>query len=107
MRMALECRNICKSFNARTVISNLNFSLNEERIHGIIGPNGAGKSTFFNLISGFTAVDSGAIHFQKETLHNKKAFEIPRMGLLRSFQISSAFNDFTVFENVLFSFITK
>jgi branched-chain amino acid transport system ATP-binding protein len=70
-----------------------------ERV-GIIGPNGAGKSTLFNLISGRFAPSSGEILLNGYQIDGKKPFEINRMGLSRSFQITNIFPKLSVFENL-------
>lgn len=57
----LEVENLTKSYDGRTLIDNLSFSLPKGAIVGIIGPNGAGKSTLFHMISGKEQPDSGTI----------------------------------------------
>ncbi|QXO65800.1 energy-dependent translational throttle protein EttA [Morganella morganii] len=57
----LEVENLTKSYDGRTLIDNLSFSLPKGAIVGIIGPNGAGKSTLFRMISGKEQPDSGTI----------------------------------------------
>jgi branched-chain amino acid transport system ATP-binding protein len=70
-----------------------------ERI-GIIGPNGAGKSTLFNLISGRFGPTSGEILLKGQRIDHKAPYEINRMGLSRSFQITNIFPKLSVFENL-------
>jgi len=67
---------------------------------GIIGPNGAGKSTLFNLISGRIEPTSGQVLLNGQNVVGKKPFEINRMGLSRSFQITNIFPKLSVFENL-------
>ena len=57
----------------------------------IIGPNGAGKSTLFNLISGRFAPTSGEILLNGQRIDGLTPFEINRLGLSRSFQITNIF----------------
>jgi branched-chain amino acid transport system ATP-binding protein len=71
----------------------------KERV-AIIGPNGAGKSTLFNLISGRFAPTSGEVLLNGQRIDGKKPFEINRMGLSRSFQITNIFPKLSVFENL-------
>ncbi|MCU0932547.1 MAG: ABC transporter ATP-binding protein, partial [Serpentinimonas sp.] len=66
----------------------------------IIGPNGAGKSTLFNLISGRFEPTSGNILLNGHDITGKKPFEINRLGLSRSFQITNIFPKLSVFENL-------
>ncbi len=70
-----------------------------ERV-AVIGPNGAGKSTLFNLISGRLVPTSGEVFLNGERIDGKKPFEINRMGLSRSFQITNIFPKLSVFENL-------
>jgi branched-chain amino acid transport system ATP-binding protein len=70
-----------------------------ERV-AIIGPNGAGKSTLFNLISGRFGPTSGEILLNGQSIAHKKPYEINRMGLSRSFQITNIFPKLSVFENL-------
>jgi branched-chain amino acid transport system ATP-binding protein len=66
----------------------------------IIGPNGAGKSTLFNLISGRFAPTSGEIWLGAHRVDGKQPFEVNRLGLSRSFQITNIFPKLSVFENL-------
>ncbi len=68
--------------------------------HAIIGPNGAGKSTLFNLISGRFEVTSGTLLLNGADITRRKPFEINRLGLSRSFQITNLFHRLSVFENL-------
>ena len=76
------------------------FPRKEGERHAIIGPNGAGKSTLFNLISGKYKVTSGTIDLNGQPIHNRRPFEINRLGLARSFQVTNIFPRMSVFENV-------
>ena len=66
----------------------------------MIGPNGAGKSTLYNLISGVYELTSGSIKFNNKNIENLPSYEIFRLGLSRSFQITNIFPKMSVFENV-------
>src|SRR5207247_4430650 len=68
--------------------------------HAIIGPNGAGKTTLFNLISGRFPVTRGRIELHGHALEGLPPHRINRLGLSRSFQITSIFQRMTVFENI-------
>src|SRR5690606_1173187 len=70
-----------------------------ERV-AVIGPNGAGKSTLFNLISGRLEPSSGEILLNGKRIDGKKPYEINRMGLSRSFQITNIFPKLSVMENL-------
>ena len=68
--------------------------------HAIIGPNGAGKSTLFHLITGKYGKSAGNVFVNGEDVTHMRPFEISRMGLSRSFQITNIFANMSVFENV-------
>jgi ATP-binding cassette ChvD family protein len=59
----IEFHNVCKSYNGRLLLDNLNFNVPKGAIVGIVGGNGAGKSTLFRMINGDEKPDSGEIVF--------------------------------------------
>jgi branched-chain amino acid transport system ATP-binding protein len=97
---ALELKNLRKSFGKTEIIRGINLAVLTGQRVGIIGPNGAGKSTLFNLISGRFEPSSGDVLLNGQRLNGKKPFEINRMGLSRSFQITNIFPKLSVFENL-------
>lgn len=96
----LSLDNVQKSFGITEIIRGVSLDINEGEKHAIIGPNGAGKSTLFHLISGRYNVSGGGIQFKGEAIENKPPYEIARMGLARSFQVTNIFPRMNVFENV-------
>jgi branched-chain amino acid transport system ATP-binding protein len=97
---ALELRNLRKSFGKTEIIRGADLAVQAGERVAIIGPNGAGKSTLFNLISGRFAPTSGEVLLNGQRIDGKKPFEINRMGLSRSFQITNIFPNLSVFENL-------
>jgi len=97
---AIELRDVCKKFGATEIIRGVNLSIPRGERHAIIGPNGAGKTTLFNLISGRFPVTSGTIAVNGRSIVNLAPQEINRLGLSRSFQITSIFPRMSVFENI-------
>lgn len=97
---ALELRDLRKNFGKTEIIRGAQLAVNAGERIAIIGPNGAGKSTLFNLISGRFAPTSGEVLLHGERIDGKKPFEINRMGLSRSFQITNIFPKLSVFENL-------
>ncbi len=97
---ALELKDLRKSFGKTEIIRGVNLAVNAGERIAIIGPNGAGKSTLFNLISGRFEPTSGEVLLNGARLNGKKPFEINRMGLSRSFQITNIFPKLSVFENL-------
>jgi len=97
---ALELKDLRKSFGKTEIIRGINLAVPTGERVGIIGPNGAGKSTLFNLISGRFEPTSGEVLLNGQRIDGKKPFEINRMGLSRSFQITNIFPKLSVFENL-------
>ena len=100
MTCALELKDLRKAFGRTEIIRGINMAIPAGERVGIIGPNGAGKSTLFNLISGRFAPSKGEILLNGQNITGKKPFEINRMGLSRSFQITNIFPKLSVFENL-------
>lgn len=97
---ALELRNLHKQFGKTEIIRGVSLSVRKGERVAVIGPNGAGKSTLFNLISGRVSPTSGEVLLHGQRIDGKRAFEINRMGLSRSFQVSNVFPRLSVFENL-------
>ncbi|MCW5652398.1 ABC transporter ATP-binding protein [Hydrogenophaga sp.] len=97
---ALELRDLRKSFGKTEIIRGANMVVRPGERVAIIGPNGAGKSTLFNLISGRFEPTSGDVLLDGRRINGKKPYEINRMGLSRSFQITNIFPKLSVFENL-------
>ncbi len=100
MSYALELKDLRKSFGKTEIIRGANLAVQPGERVAIIGPNGAGKSTLFNLISGRFGPTSGEILLNGQSIAHKKPYEINRMGLSRSFQITNIFPKLSVFENL-------
>ncbi|MFY7872941.1 MAG: ABC transporter ATP-binding protein [Limnohabitans sp.] len=96
----LELRNVSKRFGKTEIIRGVSLQVQAGERIAVIGPNGAGKSTLFNLISGRFGPTSGEILLNGRPIENKKPYEINRLGLARSFQITNIFPKLTVFENL-------
>ena len=97
---SLELKDLRKSFGKTEIIRGTNLQVNAGERVAIIGPNGAGKSTLFNLISGRFEPTSGQVLLNGQRIDGKKPFEINRLGLSRSFQITNIFPKLSVFENL-------
>ncbi len=97
---SLELKDLRKSFGKSEIICGISLAVASGERVGIIGPNGAGKSTLFNLISGRFEPSSGEVLLNGQSLKGKKPFEINRLGLSRSFQITNIFPKLSVFENL-------
>jgi branched-chain amino acid transport system ATP-binding protein len=93
-------RSLSKSFGKTDIIRGVSLSVHPGERVAIIGPNGAGKSTLFNLISGRFAPSSGQVLLDGKRIDGRKPYEINRLGLARSFQITNIFPRLSVFENL-------
>ena len=103
----LKINKLNKSFGAIKANDNLNLNLFKNEIHALIGPNGSGKSTLVKQISGFLKPDSGKIYLEEIDISNYSAEYRSRMGIARSFQISSVINSFKVIDNLRLSLLGR
>ncbi|MEI9922325.1 MAG: ABC transporter ATP-binding protein [Bradyrhizobium sp.] len=95
----LKIEGLTKRFGGLTV-DNLSLDFPEGKLHAVIGPNGAGKTTLFNLITGLLKSDSGRVQFRNHDISGLKPHQISRLGVKRTMQIKSVFNQLTVSENL-------
>jgi branched-chain amino acid transport system ATP-binding protein len=99
-RWALELKDLRKSFGKTDIIRGVDLQVAAGERVAIIGPNGAGKSTLFNLISGRLEPSSGQVLLHGQRIDGKKPYEVNRLGLSRSFQITNIFGRLSTFENL-------
>ncbi len=97
----LETKDLTKHFGGLAAVRNLDIAVEAGEIVGLIGPNGAGKTTCFNLLSGFLPPTTGTIRFDGEDITGLKSHSIVQRGLVRTFQLTTLFQEITVLENVL------
>jgi len=97
---ALRLRDLHKSFGATSIIRGVSLDIAAGERHAIIGPNGAGKSTLFNLVSGRLAPTRGSILLNGAELAGLAPYQVSRLGLARSFQVTNIFPRMSVFENI-------
>ena len=98
--IVLEVNGLCKSFGGVLATDHLDLGVERGSIHAVIGPNGAGKTTLINQLSGLLSSDDGKIQFNRSDITNLSAPARAKMGLARTFQITSVFGEFTALENV-------
>ena len=94
-------------FGGLVAIADMTFSVRAGEIVGLIGPNGAGKTTAFNVITGFLAQTSGNVRYRSTLLNGLKPHEVAQLGLVRTFQRTSVFQERDVFQNVLTGLHTR
>lgn len=96
----LQTSHLTKEFKGFTAVSDVNLTVRRGSIHALIGPNGAGKTTCFNLLTKFLEPTSGSIVFKGQDITREQPAQIACRGVIRSFQISAVFPNFTLLENV-------
>lgn len=99
--VVLECRGVTKRFGALVAVKGIDLLVERGESIGIGGPNGAGKTTLFDLISGLTPPSSGSIRLNGEEIVGVAPHRVCHRGMMRTFQLNSAFDNLTVFENLL------
>jgi len=107
MGLILETRDLTKRFGGFLAVDGVNLKVEEGAIHALIGPNGAGKTTTFNLLTKFLQPTSGLILFKDRDITSAQPQDLPKAGIVRSFQISAVFGEMTVLHNVRVALQTK
>ncbi|QAA95238.1 ABC transporter ATP-binding protein [Pollutimonas thiosulfatoxidans] len=107
MTTVLKTVDLRKSFGSLEIIRGLTLEVQQGERHAILGPNGAGKSTLFHLISGLLPSSSGSIWLKGQEITSLASHRISRLGLSRSFQITTIFPKMTVFENLRIGVMAK
>ncbi len=97
----LEVDSVSKHFGGLSAVDGLSFSVEEGEIRGLIGPNGAGKTTTFNVICGVYAPSGGSVVYRGQDISGMRPSAIAELGLVRTFQATTLFREFTVLDNVL------
>ena len=101
MTILLEVRDLNKSFGGVNATAHVSLDVVAGEVHAIIGPNGAGKTTLISQLSGEMAPDSGEILFDGTDITKLSMPARAHLGLARSFQITSVFQDMTLRDNVM------
>ncbi len=96
----LSIEGLSKSFGALTASDNIFLDVAQGELHAVIGPNGAGKTTMIAQICGQLSPDAGVIRFEGHDISGVPQHLRPELGLVRSFQITSIFPEFSTLQNV-------
>ena len=102
----LETRGVVKDFGKLRAVNEVTLEIRKGDVHAIIGPNGAGKSTYFNLITGYHRIDEGKVLFKGEDITKLPSYKRCKLGITRSFQITSIYPKLTVYESVLMALLS-
>jgi len=103
----LETKGLYHDFRGLEVLFNIDFEVKEGERHAIIGPNGAGKTTLFNAITGTYRPSKGQVFFKGKEITGFKPHKLTRIGIGRSFQITSTFSGLTTFQNIRMGVLSK
>jgi len=101
--MSLKVIDLTKRFGGLTAVDNVNYEMGEENLSALIGPNGAGKTTFLNLLAGGLKPTQGKIYMEGEDITALPVYKRVAKGLVKTFQISSIFDNLSVLENLVAS----
>lgn len=101
----LQVFGLWKSFGAVAATADLSLEVEADHVHALIGPNGAGKTTLVNQLSGDMRPDAGEIRFNGSPITHLKPHQRARLGLVRSYQITSVFDQLSVAENLALAIV--
>jgi branched-chain amino acid transport system ATP-binding protein len=103
----LETKDLYHDYSGLKVLFDVNLQVKEGERHAIIGPNGAGKTTLFNTITGTCCPTEGQVFFKGQDVTGAKPYQLTRLGMGRSFQITSTFNRLVTFQNVRLAILSQ
>ncbi|MBW2442527.1 MAG: ABC transporter ATP-binding protein [Deltaproteobacteria bacterium] len=103
----LETKALSHDFGGLQVLVDVNLKIKEGERHAIIGPNGAGKTTLFNVITGTYKPGEGTVLFKNKEITGFPPHKLVRLGMGRSFQITSTFTWLTAFQNIRMGILSK
>jgi branched-chain amino acid transport system ATP-binding protein len=98
--IALDVRDVSRSFQGFTAVDRVSMTIPRGQRRALIGPNGAGKTTLFNLVSGRLSPDTGDVLYEGRSIVRLPAQTICRLGIVRTFQITSVFPKLSCLQNV-------
>ena len=100
----IKAEEVTKRFGELVAVDQVNYLLRENEVAGIIGSNGAGKTTFFNLLTGYYLPDEGTILYKGEDVTRMTPEKRVALGMMRTFQLTSTFDNLSVIDNLVLSF---
>ena len=99
-QIILSISDLSKTFGGVVATDDLSLDIEQGELHAIIGPNGAGKTTLIAQLSGEIFPDNGRIVFQEKNITMLPPYKRSRLGIARSFQITSLMLEMNVIDNV-------
>lgn len=100
----IKAEGVSKRFGTVVAVDRVDYQLYEGEVAGILGSNGAGKTTFFNLLTGYFIPDEGRILYQGQDVTTLTPQQRVSMGMMRTFQLTSTFDNLSVIDNLVLSF---
>lgn len=101
MSALLQVTGISRRFGGLQALQNVSFTVEESSVLAVIGPNGAGKTTLLDIITGFTQPDSGEVLFEGKSIVQTHPQDLPRLGVMRTFQSARLVHSLTARENIM------
>jgi branched-chain amino acid transport system ATP-binding protein len=95
----LAVSGLSRFFGGLAAVNNVSLALVHGEVHAVIGPNGAGKTTLINLLSGELSPSAGRMRFEGHDITGFSPDRIAQLGIMRSYQRTNIFAQFSVFEN--------
>ena len=99
----LEVKSVCKTYGQLKALDKVNLNIESQQFHGLIGPNGSGKSTLLKCIAGAEYPEEGILEFGGKDIKKTPPADRARNGMSLKFQITSVFNQLSVYDNILLS----
>jgi branched-chain amino acid transport system ATP-binding protein len=96
----LQARGLKREFRGFRAVDGVDLDVADGAVHALVGPNGAGKTTLFNLLTGFLAPSAGSISIGGTETSRMRPDQIAELGVARSFQITSLFEQLSCREHV-------
>jgi len=97
----LDVDNVTKAFGGLKAVDQVSFGMQKGEIVGLLGPNGSGKTTMINVISGALHATSGTVSLDGLRLTGRRADQIARAGVARTFQLVRILPSLSLSENVM------
>ncbi len=100
----LRAEGLTKRFGPVVAVDRVDYQLHQHEVAGILGSNGAGKTSFFNLLTGYYPPTEGKIFYKGQDITNLTPQQRVSLGMMRTFQLTSTFDNLSVTDNLVLSF---
>ena len=100
----LRTEGVTKRFGPVVAVDRVDYQLRQHEVAGILGSNGAGKTSFFNLLTGYYPPTAGKIFYKGQDITNLTPQQRVSLGMMRTFQLTSTFDNLSVTDNLVLSF---